>query len=417
MDGGISMEYGLIGKSLCHSFSPEIHRLFGGYRYELCELAPEELGDFFRRRGFCGINVTVPYKEAVLKYLDWISPEAAAIGSVNAIVNMDGRLCGYNTDFFGLCTLIEHANIPLEHRNVLVFGTGGTSRTAAAVCKHLGAGSVLKVSRTPQNGAVSYGQAAKMTETEVIINTTPVGMFPNCGESPMDISAFPNLCGVIDAVYNPLRTGLVLKAQEMGIAAQGGLYMLVAQAAEASRLFTGKQVSAEETERAYKVVLRQKENIVLIGMPTAGKSTVGRIAAEKLGKSFFDSDELSAAIGGKSIAGMFEQGGEKAFRAVERRAIALLSQQRGAVIATGGGTVLDESNMAALRQSGRIYYLERPLAALSADGMHPLSKTPEQLAALFAERTPLYEKYCDVKISACGSAAEAAAAILGDFLK
>lgn len=411
------MRYGLIGEKLGHSFSKIIHEQLADYTYDLIPLTRDELDAFLREKQFAALNVTIPYKETVIPYLDEVDSRAQRIGAVNTVVNRNGRLCGYNTDFFGLCALIEHANIPLEHRNVLVFGTGGTSRTAAAVCGHLGAGSVLKVSRTPQNGAVSYEQAAKMAETEVIINTTPVGMFPNCGESPMDISAFPNLCGVIDAVYNPLRTGLVLKAQEMGIAAQGGLYMLVAQAAEASWLFTGKQVSAEETERAYKTVLRQKENIVLIGMPTAGKSTVGRIAAEKLGKSFFDSDELSAAIGGKSIAGMFEQGGEKAFRAVERRAIALLSQQRGAVIATGGGTVLDESNMAALRQSGRIYYLERPLAALSADGMHPLSKTPEQLAALFAERTPLYEKYCDVKISACGSAAEAAAAILGDFLK
>lgn len=411
------MEYGLIGKTLCHSFSPEIHRLFGGYEYELSELAPEELDGFFSRRDFRGINVTVPYKEAVLKYLDELSTEAAVIGAVNTIINKNGRLCGYNTDFFGLCALLEHAKIDLEHRSVLILGTGGTSRTAEAVCEHCGAKSVLKVSRTPKNGEISYEEAARMPQTEVIINTTPVGMYPDCGGLPIDISAFPNLCGVVDVIYNPLSTDLILKAKEMSTAAAGGLYMLAAQTAAAAELFTGRSISAAELEHAYKEILRQKENLVLIGMPTAGKSTVGRIIAEKLGKIFFDSDELAAALVGKSIPGIFADGGEHAFRAVEHRAIALLSKQRGAVIATGGGTVLSEENMALLHRNGRVYYLERPLAELSADESHPLSQTAEQLAALFAARKPLYEKYCDAKITACGSAEESAAAVLEDFLK
>ena len=409
------MEYGLIGKTLCHSFSPELHRLFGNYKYELKELAPEELDGFFRRRDFCGINVTVPYKEAVLKYLDEVSTEAAAIGAVNTILNKDGRLCGYNTDFFGLCTLLEHAKISLEHRSVLILGTGGTSKTAAAVCSRMNAKSVLKVSRTPQSGEISYDEAAKLTQTEVIINTTPVGMYPNTGGMPMDISAFPKLCGAVDVIYNPLRTNLVLKAEEMSTAAAGGLYMLAAQAAGAAELFTGRSISSGEIEHAYKEILRQKENVVLIGMPTAGKSTAGRIIAEKLGKSFFDSDELAAALAGKSIPGIFAQGGEAAFRAVEHRAIALLARQRGAVIATGGGAVLNAENMAALRQNGRVYYVERPLADLSADENHPLSHTAEQLAELFAARKPIYEKCCDVKISAGASPEETAAAILEDF--
>lgn len=412
----MSMEYGLIGKSLCHSFSPEIHRLFGDYEYGLFELAPDELDGFFRRRDFHGINVTVPYKETVLKYLDEVSTEAAEIGAVNTIINRNGRLCGYNTDFFGLCALVEHEKISLEHRSVLILGTGGTSKTAAAVCRHFNAKSVLKVSRTPKNGEISYEEAAKMPQTEVIINTTPVGMYPDTEEIPIDASMFPNLCGAVDAIYNPLRTSFVLKAGETSTAA-GGLYMLVAQAAAAAELFTGRSIPQKKIEHAYKTVLRQKENIVLIGMPTAGKSTVGRIIAEKLGKSFFDSDELAAALEGKSIRGIFAEGGETAFREVEHRAIALLSKQRGAVIATGGGAVLREENMAALRKNGRLYYLERPLEALSADENHPLSQTAEQLAALFTARKPIYEKYCDTKITVTGGAEETAAAVLEDFLK
>ncbi len=412
----MSMEYGLIGKSLCHSFSPEIHRLFGDYEYGLFELAPDELDGFFRRRDFHGINVTVPYKETVLKYLDEVSTEAAEIGAVNTIINRNGRLCGYNTDFFGLCALVEHKKISLEHRSVLILGTGGTSKTAAAVCRHFNAKSVLKVSRTPKNGEISYEEAAKMPQTEVVINTTPVGMYPDTEEIPIDVSMFPNLCGAVDAIYNPLRTSFVLKAGETSTAA-GGLYMLVVQAAAAAELFAGRSIPQEKIEHAYKTVLRQKENIVLIGMPTAGKSTVGRIIAEKLGKSFFDSDELAAALEGKSIPGIFAEGGENAFRKIEHRAITLLSKQRGAVIATGGGAVLREENMAALRKNGRLYYLERPLEALSADENHPLSQTAEQLAELFAARKPLYEKYCDTKITVTGGAEETAAAVLEDFLK
>lgn len=411
------MEYGLIGKKLAHSFSPELHALFGCKKYELTELSEEELSGFFAARSFLGINVTVPYKEAVLKYLDELSPEAKAIGAVNTVVNKDGRLFGYNTDFFGLCTLVEHAGISLEHRNVLILGTGGTSKTAAAACAHLGAGSVLKVSRNPQGGELSYAKAEKKADTEIIINTTPAGMFPDNAEMPMDISALPRLCGVIDAVYNPLCTRLVLKAQEKGIPAEGGLYMLAAQAARAEELFAEKSISAAEINSAYKALMQKKQNIVLIGMPSAGKTAVGRAAAEKLGKSFFDSDELAAAIAGKSIEGIFAQGGEAAFRKAEAEAAELLAKQSGAVIATGGGTVLSPKNMELLRQNGRVYYINRPFGELSAGGGRPLSKTPEQLLRLFEERKPLYEKYCDSVINSGASAEETAAALLEDFFR
>lgn len=413
----MSMEYGLIGKKLAHSFSPELHALFGCEKYELRELSEEELSGFFAARNFIGINVTAPYKEMVLKYLDELSPEAKAIGAVNTVINKDGRLFGYNTDFFGLCALIEHAGISFEHRNVLILGTGGTSKTAAAVCARFGAGSVLKVSRSPQDGKISYAEAEKKADAEIIINTTPSGMFPNNGEIPIDISAMPRLYGVIDAVYNPLQTGLVLKAKERGIPAEGGLYMLAAQAARAEELFSERSITAAGIDRAYKALMQRKQNIVLIGMPSAGKSTVGRAAAEKLGRSFFDSDELAAALAGKSIAEIFAQGGEAAFRKAEAEAAELLAKQSGTVIATGGGTVLSPKNMEFLRQNGRIYYINRPFCELSAGGGRPLSQTPEQLLRLFDERKPLYEKYCDSVISSCVSAEETAAALLEDFLK
>lgn len=411
------MEYGLVGKSLEHSFSPELHGIFADYKYELFELEPEKLEAFFTERRFKGVNVTVPYKEAVLKYLDEISPAAKEIGAVNTIVNKDGRLFGYNTDFFGLCGLTEKSGIKLEHKSVLILGTGGTCRTAAAVCRSLGAHSMLRVSRTPQAGEISYTEAKNHPETEVIINTTPVGMYPNSSEVPIDISAFPKLCGVVDVIYNPIRTRLVLAAKERGIPAVGGLYMLAAQAAKAAELFCGKSVPDEKITAAYKVLLRQKENIVLIGMPTSGKTTVGRLVAKKLEKRFFDSDELTAALEGKSIGGIFESGGEAAFRCAEKRVLELLSKQRGAVIATGGGAVLDESNMTLLRQSGRVYHLDRPTELLIADDGHPLSSTRAELEKLAEQRSPLYRRSRDVRIDGAQTPEKAANEISEDFLK
>lgn len=413
----MSMEYGLVGRSLEHSFSPELHGLFADYKYDLIELEPEELKDFFAEKRFKGVNVTVPYKKTVLKYIDEISPEAKEIGAVNTVVNKDGRLFGYNTDFFGLCRLVEISGIKLEHKSVLVLGTGGTSRTAEAVCRGFGAESVLKVSRTPENEEISYAEAKSRTETEIIINTTPVGMFPHSEETPLDISDFPKLCGVIDVIYNPLRTGLVLDAKKQGIPSVGGLYMLAAQAAKSAELFCGEKISDCKIESAYKALLHQKENIVLIGMPTSGKSTVGRILAKKLGKSFFDSDELTAAMKGKSIGGIFESEGEAAFRRAEKTALELLSKQRGTVIATGGGAVLDENNMTVLRKNGKLYHIDRPTELLSADECHPLSKTREELLKLFEVRSPLYKLYRDVRINGAQTPEAVADEIAEDFLK
>ena len=409
----MSMEYGLIGKSLCHSFSPEIHRLFGDYEYGLFELAPDELDGFFRRRDFRGINVTVPYKEIVLKYLDDLSTEAAEIGAVNTIINRNGRLCGYNTDFFGLCALVEHEKISLEHRNVLILGTGGTSKTAAAVCRHFNAKSVLKVSRTPKNGEISYEEAAKMPQTEVVINTTPVGMYPDTEEIPIDASMFPNLCGAVDAIYNPLRTSFVLKAGETSTAA-GGLYMLVAQAAAAAELFTGRSIPQEKIEHAYKTVLRQKENIVLIGMPGVGKTTVGMEIAAQMGREFYDLDQMIVYDDGREIPQIFAEEGEEYFRQLEQKIVLSLANVTGAVIACGGGVVTREENYYALAENGRLIFLNRDLTMLPTDG-RPISQAVP-LARLYRMRLPLYRSWCDAELTITGMQPDEAARHIIDML-
>ena len=404
---------GLLGETLGHSYSPMIHHELGEYDYRLFEVSKEDLDAFLCSDRWDGLNVTIPYKKAVVPYCAELSEAAERLQSVNTLVHRpDGTLYGDNTDLFGFLYMVRRSGIDPAGKKALVLGSGGASVTVKAALEQLGA-DVTVISRS---GPDDYDHLDRHADAQIIANTTPVGMYPDTEKIPIDASMFPNLCGAVDAIYNPLRTSFVLKAGETSTAA-GGLYMLVAQAAAAAELFTGRSIPQEKIEHAYKTVLRQKENIVLIGMPTAGKSTVGRIIAEKLGKSFFDSDELAAALEGKSIPGIFAEGGETAFRKIEHRAIALLSKQRGAVIATGGGAVLREENMAALRKNGRLYYLERPLEALSADENHPLSQTAEQLAALFAARKPLYEKYCDTKITVTGGAEETAAAVLEDFLK
>ena len=404
---------GLLGETLGHSYSPMIHHELGEYDYRLFEVPKADLDAFLCSDRWDGLNVTIPYKKAVVSCCGELSEAAERLQSVNTLVRRpDGTLYGDNTDLFGFLYMVRSSGIDPAGKKALVLGSGGASVTVKAALEQLGA-DVTVISRS---GPDDYDHLDRHADAQIIANTTPVGMYPDTEEIPIDVSVFPNLCGAVDAIYNPLRTSFVLKAGETSTAA-GGLYMLVAQAAAAAELFTGRSIPQKKIEHAYKTVLRQKENIVLIGMPTAGKSTVGRIIAEKLGKSFFDSDELAAALEGKSIPGIFAEGGENAFRKIEHRAIALLSKQRGAVIATGGGAVLREENMAALRKNGRLYYLERPLEALSADENHPLSQTAEQLAVLFTARKPLYEKYCDTKITVTGGAEETAAAVLEDFLK
>ena len=384
------MKYGCIGEKLGHSFSAEIHAELFDYDYQLREVARDELHRFMTQKDFAAINVTIPYKEAVIPYLDAIDDAAREIGAVNTIVNENGKLTGYNTDFMGLRALIERMGLDLKDKRVLIAGSGGTSRTAAAVAHALGAAEVHRMSRKPSEGLISYEQAkAEHTDAQILINTTPLGMYPNLGGMAVELDDYPKLEGVVDAVYNPLRSALVDRALQKGIKAEGGLYMLVAQAARAAEKFVGTSVPEEKTRRIYNKLFCGKENIVLIGMPGSGKSTVGKVLAKKLGRPFEDTDAWITERYG-DIPAIFEKCGEAHFRDLESEAVKALSAQGGRVIATGGGAVLRAENLAFLRQNGKIYFLDRPLEDIMPTDDRPLARDRAALEARYRERLPLY---------------------------
>lgn len=409
-------EYGLIGEKLGHSFSREIHNMIGRYDYELIELAPAELEDFLRRREFRAVNVTIPYKKAVIPFLDSLTAEAAEIGAVNCIRNEGGRLVGHNTDFAGLRALLAHAGAELSGRKVLILGTGGTSDTAAAVCRSLGAGQIFKVSRSGRQGALSYEQALREhNDAQVILNTTPCGMYPHIAESPLAPEAFAALESVIDVIYNPLASMLVLAARQRGARAEGGLYMLVAQAVFAAEFFLQEKLPAGLTEEIYRRLLRQKSNIVLTGMPSSGKSAIGRLVANKLGRRFYDIDALVEEEAGMSIAEIFRRDGEAEFRRRESAAAARLAACNGIVIATGGGTVIDPQNARLLAMNGRLYFLDRPLALLTPTSDRPTASDRRQLQKRYEERYDIYRSTADVTVVNDGTRRQAAEKILEDY--
>lgn len=395
------MQYGCIGEKLSHSFSKIIHNELCDYEYELKEVPRDKLDSFMKSRDFKAINVTIPYKQTVIPYLDFISDTAKSIGAVNTIVNNGGSLYGYNTDFSGMTALIKRANIELSGKKVLVLGSGGTSKTAVAAAKSLGALSVYRVSRGGNDGALTYEQAYDLhRDAKIIINTTPCGMYPNIGKSAVDISRFPSLSCVVDAVYNPLKSKLVVDAENAGISAVGGLYMLVAQAAFAAEKFTGGSIPCTEIERVYKKLLKDKENIVLIGMPGCGKTTIGRAVAAELNMSFIDTDDEIVKEAGKEIPVIFEESGEDGFRDIESRVIARVSAVQGAVIATGGGAILRRRNIDLLKENGTIVFIDRPLEKLVTTDNRPLSKTRELLKKRYEERYGLYNKSADITVNA-----------------
>ena len=409
------MEYGLIGEKLPHSFSKEIHEKLAGYDYQLKELTPAQLPAFLEKRDFKGINVTIPYKQTVIPYLDELDDKAAAIGAVNTIVNREGKLYGYNTDYDGMVALVRHSGLSLAGKSVLILGTGGTSKTAMAVAKDLGAADVQRVSRSGKEGAISYEEAQRLP-VQILINTTPSGMYPNLDGQPMDLSRFGWLEGVLDAVYNPLRTRLVLQARDNGARAQSGLYMLVAQAAAACELFVGESLPQGALSRVYRTIHGEKQNIVLTGMPGSGKSTVGRILAQEMGREFVDTDTEIIRLAKKPIADIFAQRGENGFRELESQVIQQLSQRTGLVIATGGGAILRAENLRRLRQNGRIYFLDRPLEDIQPSDDRPLSRDREALEQRYAERYPRYVAAADTGIPVRGSADTVAQAIREEFL-
>ena len=412
------MTCGLIGRRLGHSYSPQIHRALADYDYKLWELEPEELETFFGRQDFTGVNVTIPYKQAVIPLLDELSETARAIGAVNTVVRRGGTLYGDNTDFAGMAALIHRIMLSLEGKKVLILGTGGTSKTAVAVARSLGAAEVYRLSRSGRDGALTYEDAARLhADADVLINTTPGGMYPAVEGCPVALDAFPNLSGVVDAVYNPLRTNLVLQARSRGIPAEGGLYMLAAQAAYASALFRDCETSQRDIDLAYQTVRREMENIVLIGMPSSGKSTVGRALAERLGKRFADSDALVTERIGMPIADYFAQRGEAAFREREQEAVADLAATGGQVIATGGGAILRPENVTALRRSGRLVFLDRSPEKLIATADRPLASDREALRRRYEERYDLYYAAADLHIDGDGTVEETAQRIEKEWMK
>lgn len=393
------MDYGLIGEKLPHSFSKEIHEKLGYYQYSIKELKREELTDFILQKNFKGINVTIPYKQDVIPLLDEIAPEARAIGAVNTVVNRDGVLYGYNTDFGGMRALIEHAGVVIKYKKVLILGTGGTSLTATAVCRRLDAKEVLRVSRSGNGGAITYEQAyTEHGDADVIINTTPCGMYPNIFDCPIDLLRFPKLSGVIDAVYNPLQTRLILSARERGIDAEGGLYMLVAQAVLAAQLFLDEEWdSVKLTNRIYNEIYFDKRNIVLSGMPASGKSTVGKLIAKQLGRELLDTDRLIVEREG-DIPTIFREKGEKYFRNLESSVIRDVAVLSGKVVSLGGGAILRDENVKALRQNGAIFFIDRSPEYLIPTSDRPLADKKEKMMRLYEKRIDTYLSTADYVI-------------------
>lgn len=394
------MKYGLIGKVLKHSFSKEIHEDIGDYKYELKELKEEELESFLLKKDFKAINVTIPYKEKVIPYLSYISEEAKSIGAVNTIVNDNGKLFGYNTDYYGFKALINYLGLNVFEKNVLILGTGGTSKTVFQVLKDLKAKSVFKVSREKSIDNICYDDLPNYyKDTEIIINTTPCGMYPNNLSRLIDISSFNKLEGIVDVVYNPLRTNFVLDGINKGIKSIGGLYMLIAQAFYAIEIF--KDITLDESiiDSIYHKMMDIKENIVLVGMPSSGKSTIGKKLGEELKREFFDvDDEIKKKIN-MDISAYFKEYGETLFREIEMQVIEELSLKNSCVIATGGGSILREKNIYNLKQNGCLFFLNRSLDLLITTSSRPLSSNIDDLKKRYDERYDRYISCSDVIIN------------------
>ena len=391
------MKCGLLGRKLSHSYSPQIHRMLGDYSYELFEKEPAELENFLKNGDFTGINVTAPYKKAVIPYLDELSPIAARLGAVNTIVRRNGKLIGHNTDYYGFRMLLDTIPLPYDLQKVLVLGSGGASNTVRAVLEDLGA-RVVVISRSGEN---NYNNLQLHWDAHLIVNATPVGMYPDTGIAPLDVTdrhTFPCLRGVVDLIYNPARTQLLLDAETMDdgddwFHIRNGLLMLVAQAKEAAEWFTGEQISDDVIETILDELESCMKNIVLIGMPGSGKSTIGKLLAEKTGRSFADADDEIIKLAGKSIPAIFEQDGEDAFRDLETKVLTELGKQSGLIIATGGGCVTKERNYPLLHQNGEIFWIQRSIHDLPADG-RPLSLRGD-LQEMYRGRKPQYDRFKD----------------------
>ena len=405
--------FGLLGRKLGHSWSVPIHTALGCQGYQLIELEPDQLEGFLRQPNIGGLNVTIPYKRDVMPFCDVIAPMAQAIGSVNTLTRRaDGKLYAFNTDAAGFRWMAERAGISFTGKKAVVLGSGGASLTAQACARAMGAREVVVISRSGEN---NYGNLDRHADADIVVNTTPVGMYPNTGVSPADLTAFPKCSGVLDVVYNPRRTALLLQAEELGIPCSDGLPMLVAQAKAAEEHFFEKAIPDSENERILAQLSRECTNIVLIGMPGCGKTTVGQALAELTGREAIDLDQRIVEKAGRSIPEIFAVEGETAFRTLEREVTAEVGKLSGKIILTGGGVIMDERNYAPLHQNGRIYHLIRDLEILPTDG-RPVSQSTD-LHALWETRAPFYARFRDTAIENSGTVEETAAAIWRDFFE
>ena len=394
------MKFGLLGRKLGHSYSPMIFRLMGGYTYLLHEREPEDIEKLLREEPFDGLNVTIPYKKDVIPYLDEVDELAQRLGSVNTVVKRNGHLAGHNSDYYGFSSMVHRSGVTVQGKKVLVLGSGGASVTVVAVLQDLGA-EVVIVSRSGEN---NYDNLHLHADASVIVNTTPVGMYPNTGSAPLDLSRFPKLEGVLDLIYNPARTQLLLDAEKQGIPAINGLWMLVAQAKKSAEWFMDTQLPDDIIGSIHARLRDQMENVALIGMAGCGKSTLGRMLAEKTGKQFVDADAEIVKLAGKSIPEIFSEEGEEAFRAYETQVLEALGKRSGLVIATGGGCVTRERNYPLLHQNSRIIWIQRDAALLPTDG-RPLSQKTAP-AVLYEQRKPMYDAFADAAIVSDGTLEE-----------
>ena len=401
------MRCGLLGRTLGHSYSPAIHKHLGDYSYELFSREPEDVEGFVKLGPWDGCNVTIPYKKEVVPYCTELSDLAKELGSVNTLYRLpNGGIYGDNTDAAGFEAMAKRLPVEYSGKKALVFGTGGASVTVQAVLKHLGC-EVVVVSRT---GDVTYDDLSAHTDAQVLVNTTPVGMYPNTGECVVDLALFPSAEAVLDVVYNPARTKLIMDAEEKGIPCESGLYMLVAQAARASELWQSTTISQEKLDAIHKAIGQSMQNLILIGMPGCGKSTVGFKLARATGRWLIDADQELVKRAGMEIPAFMEQYGVEKFRDLEAEVLRDLGKESGLVIATGGGCITRPENYRSLHQNGTIVWLQRELSELPTDG-RPLSQQ-NGVAALYEQRKPLYEAFADLTVQNTGDPDQTVANIL-----